>query len=301
MRIRLLRRGLTLLICVVALLTDGDAGGAPEQWLAFSLLLAGIPHGAADHLLFEQRFRRSTPGGSLSRFGLFYAGIIGIYAIFWWVLPEIALLFFLLVSVLHFGQTYYHEIAPARASGNWMAYLPWGAFVLFFPVLWHYSAAEPIISEMTGRTIALPPWMTRGVPVILFFLNLGVILRSYQREQIDRTVLAGRCLDLCLLLLLFLTTDLLLGFAVFFLLWHSLPAASDQWRFLRGRLKTFRLTDYLSALLPLSLMAFAFLFFFIYLLSKNGSDTGLIGLLFIFISLITIPHAILVDLIYARR
>ena len=145
--------------------------------------------------------------------------------------------------------------------------------------------AAPIVERMLGYPILVPPWLPSVLAVGLVVWNAVVY-----REQ--------RLLDLALLLTLYLSTDLLVGFAVYFLLWHSLPAGCQQWIYLRqqGMVDTFG--SYLAQLAPLSVGAALILgggYWWLHRHSGVGVDMGLV---FILISLITLPHTFLVDRVY---
>ena len=265
-------RGLTLLTAVLSPQT-GALG------LALLLLALGIPHGAADHLIFRSRH----PGGStfpVVPFVTFYAGIVGGYTLLWWWLPDLALGIFLAVSVYHFGQPHGRHLGER---------ILWGSFALGFPVLYHFPQAEPIISGMLGHAVVLPDGWTLGIPVLLVAANLSLALLTGQRDK---------AVDTLVLTLAYLCTDLLLGFAIFFLLWHSLPALVEQWRYLTRHRLTGGWASYLGQLLPLTAGAFvamAIAFAFLY---GRGDHMPDLSYLFIMVSLITLPHALLVDRIY---
>ena len=265
-------RGLSVLLLLLAPET-GDTG--------FALLLLGlcIPHGAADHLIFRSR-QPAGVGGSDIRFAIFYLVVIVAYGLLWFILPGAALLAFLVVSVYHFGQSY-----PGNAGNQ----LLWGTFVLGFPVLLHYGDAQPIVEGMLHRRLFLPNWVSWLVPTLLLLANLLVGYLSKQWTRI---------LDACILAIIYLHTDLLLGFAAYFLIWHSLPAAVDQWRYLQRHLLTDRLGMYLRQLLPLTLGAVVSLGLIYWLLNRQGPEVPYLSQLFILVSLITLPHAFLVDRVY---
>ncbi|WP_116105091.1 Brp/Blh family beta-carotene 15,15'-dioxygenase [Lewinella sp. IMCC34191] len=265
-------RGLTLLIAFLS-------PPAGSLGIAMVLLALGIPHGAADHLIFRSR-QSAGSAFSVFAFAVYYVGVIGSYTLIWWWWPAVALLLFLAVSVYHFGQPH---------GGNLADRLLWGTFVLGFPVLYHYPQAEPIITGMLGYRVDLPAGWSGGIPALLVTANVSFALLNRQW---------ARLLDLVILVAVYLGTDLLLGFAVFFLLWHSLPALVEQWRYLTRHRLTRGWSTYLLQLLPLSLGAFVSMGVAYLLLHARGPQTPDLSYLFIMVSLITLPHALLVDRVY---
>lgn len=77
----------------------------------FLILLIGIPHGAIDHVLYEN-CARNLPRKSgihiaadhILYFYWNYLMIMAIWAAVWITIPEAALLSFLVVSAYHFGE-----------------------------------------------------------------------------------------------------------------------------------------------------------------------------------------------------
>ena len=105
-----------------------------------SLVLVGVPHGGND---FFYRPDKSLKG-SLRFLGL-YLGSMALYLGLWQWAPAIALLLFLAISMHHFGQSNFN-------ASKW--YVPesllWGAWLLGFPLVRHFSEATSLFSEMMG-------------------------------------------------------------------------------------------------------------------------------------------------------
>ncbi len=285
-------RGTTLAVTLLVLLLARSAPQLSTTGLAVLLLALGIPHGAADHLVF-----RTTRSGGSDRYYLaftaYYLLLIFGYGLLWYYYPTLAFLVFIGMSVYHFGQSY--------EGGSRRDTVVWGAFVLLFPIFLRYAQAAPIIGQMVGGQVALPTGVTLVVCLLLFGLNVVVPLFDYRTGRLSRRGLGRRWLDALLLTFLYLSTDLLLGFAVFFLLWHSLPAARSQWIYLKQRQLARSPVAYLRQLLPLTAGAFlSLLLVYLYLTGYTDRTVDL-GLLFILVSLITLPHAFLVDRVYRRH
>ena len=290
----------TTFLMVLLLIGLEDVGQLPGTGVALLVIALGIPHGAADHLIYRARHPQSSTVRSLLDFSLYYLLLILAYALLWVLLPTVALVLFLAVSAYHFGQ---EQIDTRPASGllQQLHSLLWGAFVLFFPIVLHLPDAQPIIERMVGQEIPLPDKAQRQCfLVVLVGANAYLAARRASLQQVTTGAQFRhrRFLDLILLVLLYLHTDLLMGFALFFLLWHSVPAAVSQWRYLRTHRLSGSVTGYLWQLSPLSLGA-ALTFVLVYHLWSESPGAGIdLGMVFIFISLITLPHALLVNAVY---
>ncbi len=264
-------RGATLLIALLATAQD-------QPYIAVVLLALGVPHGAADHLIHQLTSRDRSRG--TSAFARFYLGVMSVYVLTWIYLPTVAFALFLAVSIYHFGQT---------RGGKLADQLIWGCFYLGFPVLVHYPDARPIIEGMLDVSCALPDWLSVLGPT---GMAVAAAANAVYRRRSDQLI------DLAILIVLYLSTELLLGFAVFFLLWHSLPATVHQYHFIRRRLDRRGLRSFLRLLLPLSGAALVYLGVAYALIFGFGNGAPALSKVFVLISVITLPHALLIDRIY---
>jgi Brp/Blh family beta-carotene 15,15'-monooxygenase len=262
--------------------------------LAF-ILLIGLPHGATDHLLFGQLSREQGRKISMPRFYIFYVGLVLAYGVLWMLLPWLALMLFLLVSVYHFGQSNWNYLAP-RA---WPMHLSWGAFVLFVPVIWHFEASRVIISAMVRQDVPQIPELLRfGTVGLLLVLNQGLIIWNVIRNKLGRWGAFLESVNLWILFAMFLSLPLLLGFSIYFAGWHALSSSMDQIGFFRKARKSFGWKDYIRAAAPYTLLALAGLTALYLALPYLGSGVLHPGLLFMFIAAVTLPHMLLIDQVY---
>ncbi len=280
-----------------------DWGGAWAAWPAAALIiLLGIPHGATDHLIFQQIIRKHHIEGRGRQLLFFvaYLSLIGIYALLWWLMPVIALSLFLLLSVYHFGQSnwaYLEDLPRGIAIG---LYLIWGLFVLAAPILWHYDAAGPIIASITGETpLALSGTLRYACVGGLFAMNGAAVLGLRFTGRLSGRQSGDELINLFLLAGLFWTTPLLVGFTVYFVGWHSATSIMDQVRFFRKADANYTLRDYAKSTLPLTVLSVAGLAALYGIALWLGMPLT-IGLLFIFIAVITLPHMILIEMLYTE-
>jgi Brp/Blh family beta-carotene 15,15'-monooxygenase len=277
----------------------------PELWVgnfsllfAIALILAGIPHGAADHLIFRLLAGQQTLKRNERWFYAAYLGVALLYAALWWVLPWAAFIAFLLISAFHFGESNWSRISLASPVVRTSTALLWGAAVIGVPVLRYSENSFLIIEEITGSQIRLP---VSAVNYILWFLmlaNIGCLVLLKRVRMISPADFLREAGAFVLLMLLFWTTPLLLGFSVYFVFWHSLGTIRDQVEVLRRSDPSFNLPRYLWQLFPftaLSLLGLALMYWFLGDLLNPGAN---LGVLFLFVSIITVPHAILMNQFY---
>ncbi|NJC26783.1 Brp/Blh family beta-carotene 15,15'-dioxygenase [Neolewinella antarctica] len=274
------------------------AGYEPFLVLGMMLLL-GLPHGATDHGLFLA-LRQGGQGEGKGRFYLAYLGIIAAYGLVWYLLPLVAFGIFILLSVYHFGQSNWVDTEQRPTFTARAHYLLWGMGVLLTPILLHAEEAAAIVATMTDTVIATPALdSVYWIIAVLGLANVVTITTLKMRGVLDtrRTVL--ELLAYALLTLLFFTNSLLLGFTIYFVFWHSLSSIQDQMQFFERRMSR-DLRQKLSVGIGTTVvgaLAFCLIVWF-----GPGPEAALrpaiIGGVFVFISLLTMPHMLLVEQLY---
>jgi beta-carotene 15,15'-dioxygenase len=248
-----------------------------------ALVLVGVPHGGND---FYYRPNKSL-WGSL-KFLLFYLGCMAIYALVWKWFPMIALVAFLVISVHHFGQSNF-------LAERWHATesLLWGLWLLLFPMLKHGREAVGIFAEMMGSTQPLPPnWGTFSNQTwAVFVLSFGVLYAFvlWRRKVVHRNQFL---LQWALVTLWYWLTPLVLGFVVVFCLWHSAQSMRYQVLYIRHH-NPKPVLGILKDFLPLGILAML-----AWVVSAQFDVMQHLGLGFVLLSLVTLPHVVVMDGIY---
>lgn len=237
------------------------------------LVVAGIPHGANDVL-----YRALTPFASLPVFLAVYLGIMGAYALLWWWLPSLALLVFLAISVHHFGQTtfeskhWYHPLA-----------IIWGVLFLAFPVVLHHEVAFGIFSEMVGDTLTLPNAQVLKIVALSSLVGFLFLVWIKETKQMFFRVLV----QWSVLLPFLYVAPLIEGFLLAFVLWHAVPSMIQQWRFYKSNNPTGS-TVFTRTMVVYTAVSALFLLILYAVIDLTPA------VLFILLSLITLPHALVI-------
>ena len=277
---------------------------AVSLFLAFGLiLLIGIPHGAADHQLFQRLYLKHHSVGGLISFYLAYLGLMGLVILGWIWWPIFTLIAFLVMSAYHFGQGNFAYLPKGQLSKHLLE-LFWGAWVICAPICFHFTEARPIIEtlvevqldQVTGLSVQWWPFLLL-LPVLglLFYQFLSSSVST--QEGITRTYLLRELITLAVLLVIFYFSPLLLGFAIYFALWHALPSALDQIAFLTQERGEYPIAKYLRIVAPLSGMAFLTIML-VWWLKPTFSTSEYWSWLFAFIAALTLPHMLILDRVY---
>lgn len=261
--------------------------GPITQVLLAGILLCtiGIPHGANDHL-----YRKEQNWWGMLKFLALYLGIIAAYALLWYFIPLAALLIFFMVSFHHFGQSNFEN--------EHIKYIPsilWGVILLAFPVVLNLEEALFIFKAMIGKgnfnefiydtsPLALTNWQI--ATLLLLGAAYLISIYIYQKQHFFKYLL-----QLILVSFWYFITPLLFGFIVVFCLWHALQSTQHQVIFYTQHYQKLK-RDFFIAMLPFSFISLAGFGFYLYFFDFN------IGQAFILLSLITLPHVIVMHRLY---
>lgn len=264
---------------------------------ALPMLFVGIPHGATDHLIFKNLSYEGSKGKSMFQFYLFYVGLMALYALIWQLSPVLGLSIFLGLSAYHFGQSNWNTFHSQNILQT-SIYMLWGSYVIAAPVLWHYQESRPILEAILKTNCPEDPskWIL-FFPVFLALMLLIVLTVLYAKRMIPGQVLGAEIANLFILSLLFYYTPLLVGFGLYFAGWHSLSSILDQVAFFKTNQPKYNWQKYLYQTLPFTLLAIIGMLLLWNMHESISPDVNM-SLLFFGISLVTLPHMILIELLY---
>lgn len=264
-------------------------------FLAIALLLTGIPHGALDHLVQQENAQRSGKTFKLSVFLGRYLLNMLIYALAWYIFPSWSLFFFLLISGWHFGET---DIAASPQQPLLTAAIRflYGIFVLGWILLAHQTEVTPILLHLVpadGLLFGKWLWLVNQrfwlLPLSGFMLLFLLVWNGFYQHNPHQYKLT---LQLLMLLLCTYFLPLLPAFGLYFAGWHGLVTLFNIKGFIIGKNTTADKTLFKvwQTALPFSLLAITGLLLAGYLLPRYAPLFDPLPLLFVFLSVITLPH-----------
>ncbi|MEM1324988.1 MAG: Brp/Blh family beta-carotene 15,15'-dioxygenase [Bacteroidota bacterium] len=291
--------GIVFLIVVLYHLFAVHLSQAQYVICAAAILLFGIPHGAIDHLLERHFYRRENRFSSSQRFILWYVLCMAAYLVVWMLLPFRALLIFIALGIYHFGQEFIEEscAVPNRKVG----FLLWGSLILVMPLLFHYEDSIAYVHETTK--INLPAATDLQLNILAFSIpvvNLLYFSYLYFKKQIKQSVFMTVLAQLIVWTLVYWSTPFLIGFTLYFVVFHSFNSMQHQYEALLRFKKQYRITTYLRDLSAFTLLSYSgvvLLFFFIDW--QQWQQLMLYSL--VFISVLTLPHMMVFEHFYAQR
>ena len=207
-------------------------GEVVEDFIAYILVVSvGILHGANDLLILstkEQKDKKLIKNLSI------YIGIILLCVVIYWFSSFVAIVLFVVLSAYHFGEEHLSHKINVNFVFNAVYFLSYGLFI--FALLFYQSLSDVdlIMKELTGGTFSK---FQIEITLIMsaVFLSTGSIYLIIMRRN-EAVLFLREFLYLVLLFLVFNTSSLILGFAIYFILWHSIPSIIHQIEFISGSL-----------------------------------------------------------------
>ena len=199
------------------------------------ILTFGIVHGANDLLLINKT--TNTTKSILTQFFI-YLTLVLLFFIFFYSIPSLALITFVILSSYHFGE---HQWTLFEKTNNYIIkilYLSYG--LLIFSILFYFNFKEVsvIIKDITDQSLDFTFFKN-----LLIFSSLTTLIISIKLFEHLRNQLVIQLFLLIIFLITVYFTNLLMSFAIYFVLWHSLPSILEQSKFCRFPICKFLFTS----------------------------------------------------------
>lgn len=293
-----------LVVCSVLILFSIFYPQTASNWsvwiLLASVVLIGIPHGAIDHIMAGKVYGMDSSWRGQLRFYTMYLGLMIIVAGLWLIQPILGLLFFFAISIYHFGQSDMEDFITTQ-SRKYIWYTIRGAFIVGLILLADTSVSYSILAQAIYASEAS---IINTLPEDRLMLYLLLALYSLFFLYAWATSILKNGLrflvDSLLLLALFLITGPLIGFAVYFALWHSFGHVFEMQRYLRKKNESMSMLQFYKYATPFTLVSLVGLAFLAGINHAMGFEEQFIALMFILISVLTLPHMVIVDKMYGE-
>jgi Brp/Blh family beta-carotene 15,15'-monooxygenase len=263
-----------------------------ENMFAYLLILSfGILHGAND-LKLLQHSRNDT--FSKRKFVI----ILGYYILFvlgsaflFYAIPAIALLLFVVFSGYHFGEQHWQGHMSEISRLNRLFFTGYGLMLLFLLFYVHDSAVSEIIRNITQVSIVKKDFLIGLISSTVLVVICYSVL-AYRTLNLKRRIVI-ELFYLGVFFIVFRTASLLWSFAIYFVIWHSIPSLIDQIKFLYGSVSNTSVLNYIKSsfvywvISIVGLSAVQFIF-------KDDLEISL-SFFFSFLAAITFPHVLVIE------
>lgn len=262
--------------------------------LGFILILTfGILHGANDLLLIKN-IDSNEKQMSISTILTYYIIVVALGAIMFWIIPWLALLLFIIVSGYHFGEQQWQNIE--RTAVFKFFQFVYGLLILMILFVFNAEEVQDVILDITAISIPVD-YFTLFLLIIIFLLSM-LCAYFYNKTPTFKNKLFLEIFYLLVFTIIFKVSSLIWGFAIYFIVWHSIPSIINQVIYLNGEFNKYNLVKYIkSAFLywMISLIGIAVL----YLLFKDVKMFN--ALFFSFLAAITFPHVLVIFVLLKNR
>jgi beta-carotene 15,15'-dioxygenase len=259
----------------------------------------GIPHGALDHIVARTSAEKSKKTFAIPGFLMKYVTAIAVYSFFWMQFPGISLFLFLIISAWHFGET---DLSAAANSLPWkISRLLWGSCVLLIILLSHQSQTAQLVLRITHQSETaknlLHFFAAYGYYIIA--LNLVLCVASIHVANRDHPwkINVFHLFNLSVIMVLCAALPLLPAFALYFGGWHAIRSFEIIFNFLhaeRNEAANTPINMWTNAL-PMTFLAAIGFVFMAFIWKGTGLQTDPLPFVFIFLSVITLPHLDVMD------
>ena len=217
-------------------------GEVVEDFLAYMLVISiGIIHGANDLLILSTKDKKNK---TFIKNLIIYVSIIFFCLLIYFISSFLAIVFFVLLSSYHFGEEHLGSKIKVNLIFNSIYFLAYGLFI--FSLLFYQSLfdVDKIMVELTGTSFSkIQVEITLITSAFLLFSGSLYIIMI---QKNDWVLFFKEFFYLVLLFLVFSTSSLILGFAIYFIFWHSIPSIIHQIEFISGNLNKKNILFYIK-------------------------------------------------------
>ena len=268
-----------------------------ENYVASIFILSlGILHGANDIEIGKKTLLYSKKLSNKYVLLTLYIISILIISLLLFRFPLLTLILFLVLSSFHFGEQHWSSLIKIKSKTSNLFMLSYG--LLIFNILFkaHTSLVIQIIKEITSFRVNEE---TINILLVSSFFTTIILYLTIFKKTLNFKFSVKQLFYLLLFFVVFNSASLIWAFAIYFILWHSLPSLLDQMLFLYGK------KDYNSFL---KFFKEGFIYWFIALLSLTTYYFVLksyykieISMFFAFLTALTIPHIFLMFFLKSKK
>jgi Brp/Blh family beta-carotene 15,15'-monooxygenase len=258
----------------------------------FLILTIGVGHGANDLKIYFN-FRKLSLKKTILFITIYTLIVLIGFALFFFV-PEVILTVFLLISGYHFGQEHFEKY---KFNTSWLTHvflLSYGFSIILTLLVIHHQKSLLIINDLLNLQISYT--------ALLYPLIASAVLLAISSIKVMQTLswktIGRELFYLVIIYVLFQTASLLWGFAIYFILWHSVPSIYSQIIFLEGTVTNFSIKKYLLNSLLYWIAALIFLSLLYYFLKDYTSL--FLSTIIAFLGGITFPHVIVMNQLHKK-
>lgn len=259
------------------------------------IFLIGILHGSNDILLINKTlFKKSLSNKKIISY---YVAVVLAGTLLFCYVPVIGLLLFIMVSSYHFGEQHWQFLKNKRFLIPIIIFqFIYGFNILLILFQLHEEKVKTIILSITNYSISSLNFSYFLYMTTSFLLILGAIL--YKNLKVFREKLLINIFYLIVFTVIFKTANLIWAFAIYFVIWHSLPSIRDQISFIHGTINIENIKKYIVTAFPFWIISLLGIFV-LYVILKDKIIFE--SIFFSFLAAITFPHVYIIIKMFKKQ
>lgn len=263
-----------------------------ENILAYALILSfGILHGANDLKLIQRSDASKLTGRSFFKTLLYYVFFVLGSALLFYFIPMIALVLFVVFSGYHFGEQHWVAKIKSKNVMTKVFFLFYGLTILFLLFSLHAEMVAVIIGNITSIDIPEVFFLYGAISSASMMIVLSIFV--FVKEDGIVVNLIKELFYFGVFYIVFSTASLLWSFAIYFVLWHSIPSLVDQIQYLYGNFSVDTVKRYAKSSFPYWMVSIIGLAILLYVLRDNYETS--LSFFFAFLAAITFPHVLVIN------
>ena len=255
------------------------------------IFFIGLPHGSFDGAIaslvgFSNRIQ-------FSKFIFYYLTLFFLVIIFWLNFPIITLTIFIIMTIVHFGLCDWtnYKINNYKYSVSFTH----GMTIIFGIIFFNENKSFMIFEYLTNDKIYL---IQKYFFVPYFFTLLSIIYFIYL-SFFEKKLRKG-IIEIFFLLFIFYIFDPLLSFAIYFCFFHTYKHLKHLIKNIYLNLTNKRFVIYTTFIFT-AISWIGGLAIVYYLVQNLSLYESILKVIFIGLAALTLPHMLLVDIVYRKR
>ncbi|CAM4038169.1 Brp/Blh family beta-carotene 15,15'-dioxygenase [Gillisia limnaea] len=265
-----------------------------QQTIALILILSlGVIHGAHDIFITKKMLKEKFQYFRI--LGLYLLSVVS-FALLYTFSPPVLMAVFVFFSAYHFGEQHWLDTVVKKGILEIGFAFCYGLVIIVLLLRINFLETEQILSEMSSFQLN-----KNLLNIILGFASIALVVSSWflksSRIPIKKRIFR-ELVVLAVLAVIFSRSSLVWGFAIYFVIWHSIPSILSQLRYMNGKVSWKSFFNYLkdSTLYWLTaLTGLLVLFYF-----ARGEKQILLSIFLPFIAALTFPHALIISHMFKR-
>jgi beta-carotene 15,15'-dioxygenase len=278
-----------IILSFILLWLGNHLGSLFQIYLAIiGILTIGVLHGTNDLFLID-----SLEDSSQKRlqFKLAYIFIIIINLILFYIFPLIGLIVFIAFSAYHFGEQHLESLnLEVKNIFKGMFFGIYGGLIFGLLFVAHSKEVIDIVFEITNFSISNKQLVYFIFTMLILYILMTTLILINSKKY--KNHIFKELFTLAVLIIIMMNATLIWSFAIYFILWHSMPSIADQVIF---RYKIFNIKNLWNYLLSgilfwiISIIGLSVLLYFL------KGDKHFYTVLFVFLAAITLPHVLIMQ------